>query len=61
VQISWSIAAAGAVVAALAALADRRRAKRRDMDAVGWMPWPLVLIVALLVAAIGAAIALKGG
>lgn len=60
-QISWSIAAAGAVVAALAALADRRRAKRRDMDAVGWMPWPLVLIVALLVAAIGAAIALKGG
>lgn len=55
----WIAAAALAALAAVAILGDRRRHRRTDIDKVGWVPWPLVLILALLGAATCAAIALK--
>lgn len=56
----WIIAGLSAAVAGMAALADRRRTRRRDLDRVGWMPWPLILILALMLSLICVAIALKG-
>ena len=57
----WWIAAAGAAIALVAALADRRRTRRRDLDRAGWVPWPLILIAALIIAATAVALAIKSG
>lgn len=57
--IWWWLTAAALLIAATAALADRRRHRRRDLDRVGWMPWPLIQILAMIAAAIGIAFALK--
>lgn len=55
----WTAAGAAAAVALVAALADRRRMKRRDLDRPGVMPWALIQVLAMLVAAVLAALALK--
>lgn len=34
------------IVAVIAALGERRRKKRRDIDAVGWMPWATLSVAA---------------
>ncbi|MFM9852578.1 MAG: hypothetical protein ACKVOJ_07230 [Sphingomonadaceae bacterium] len=46
-------------IAGTATLADRRRARRSDPDAVGFMPWPLILILSMILALMCAAIALR--
>lgn len=48
-------------VAGIATWGDRRRANRADPDDVGFMPWPLILVLAMIVAAVLAAFALKAG
>ena len=55
----WTGCAAALGVAGLSAWADRRRARRTDLDAVGFMPWPLLLILSMIAAAVCAAIALN--
>ncbi len=55
----WGLSLAWVVLGAFAAWRDRRRNHRTDLDRVGWVPWPLVLILAILGAATCAAIALK--
>ncbi|MFM5914720.1 MAG: hypothetical protein ACKOPR_08250 [Chakrabartia godavariana] len=45
-------------LAGLSAWADRRRARRRNLDAVGFMPWALILILSMIAAAVCAAVAL---
>ena len=55
----WIMAGVSAAVAGIAALADRRRAHRTRLDAVGWMPWPFILLMAMMIAAICTALALK--
>lgn len=57
----WSICGIAVGVAAFACVADHRRARRKDPDAVGIMPWPLIMILALLSAAVLAALAIKTG
>lgn len=47
-------------LAGTAVIADARRMRRRDFDRVGFMPWPLILIVSAVIAVFAAAIALKG-
>jgi hypothetical protein len=39
--------------------ADRRRFKRTNPDKVGFMPWPLIMIFAMIAAASFASAALK--
>ena len=56
----WSAAGVAAGAALLAGLADRSRSKRRDLDRPGWVPWPLIQLLAMLLAAVAAALALKG-
>lgn len=41
-------------------VAEWRRGKRADLDRVGWVPWTFIQIMALLLAIVGAALALKG-
>ncbi len=56
----WSIAAASATIFVAAVLAEHRRAKRRDPDRVGWMPWTLIQLVTILTTVFAVALALKG-
>lgn len=56
----WIGVGAFVAVAAGSGLADWRRAKRRDLDRVGWVPWTLVQVMATLGAVVMAALAIKG-
>jgi hypothetical protein len=53
-----AIAAAG--IAAIAGYADRRRSGRRDVDAVGFMPWTGLSLAATFAAVILAALHFTG-
>ena len=55
----WWLAGGALLAAAIAALADRRRHRRRDLDRPGWVPWPVIQILAMLMAAVATAFALK--
>lgn len=57
VQILWALAAFFAALAALAAWRDHARGKRRDLDRPGWVPWPLITVLAMLLAVVCAALA----
>ena len=54
----WSAAAAAAALAFLAGWADHRRGKRRDLDRPGWMPWQLILVLAMMACAVCVALAI---
>ncbi len=54
-----AIGLAAASIAALAWWGDRRRVRRSNLDAVGWMPWTPVFFVALMVAVIALGLAAK--
>lgn len=53
----------GAMVAlvGVSGVAEWRRGKRHDLDRVGWVPWTFIQVMALMLAIVGAALALKGG
>jgi hypothetical protein len=55
----WMMCAGAVSVAGVAVWRDRARTLRHDPDAVGWVPWPLVLILSIIVAAVLAAFALQ--
>jgi hypothetical protein len=44
----WLLASASAALALLAGWADYRRDKRRNLDKPGWVPWQLILILAMM-------------
>jgi hypothetical protein len=50
----------GLVIAGIAAYAERRRSARTDLERVGIVPWTLVMVMALLLAVVGAGLWLKG-
>ncbi|MET1110135.1 MAG: hypothetical protein ABWX67_01265 [Allosphingosinicella sp.] len=54
----WTAAAAAAALALFAGWADARRARRRDVDRPGWVPWQPILILAMIAAVVGGALAL---
>ena len=54
-----TVSAVSAVLAVVAEVADYRRRHRRDVDAVGFMPWRGIALVSVTVALFAAAFALK--
>lgn len=58
-RLLWTIVGVAAMLFAVSVLAERRRTLRRDPDRVGWMPWTLVQLIAVLVMVFGVAMALK--
>jgi hypothetical protein len=57
----WTGCGVTLALAVVSTWAERRRARRANLDDVGFMPWPLILILALLMSAIFAALALHAG
>lgn len=56
----WSMVGCGAaIVAALAMLAEHRRFRRRNPDAIGCVPWLAVFLVALLTACVSLGLAAR--
>jgi hypothetical protein len=55
----WTGCAAAVALAGIASFAERRRNRRADLDRVGFMPWPLVSVLAIMAAVVLAALALK--
>lgn len=58
-HVGWISISALAVVI-LSIVMDRRRMKRHNLDAVGFMPWAMITLLALFVALATGIAALKG-
>ncbi|KQM62220.1 MULTISPECIES: hypothetical protein [unclassified Sphingomonas] len=58
-RLLWTIAGVAAMLFAVSVLAERRRTLRRNPDRVGWVPWTLVQLIAVLLAVFSVAMALK--
>jgi hypothetical protein len=56
-----TIGCVATALTALSAYADHRRRNRADMDRVGFMPWPLISVMAVMTALFAFALAIKGG
>jgi hypothetical protein len=58
-QQLWGSAAAAIVIAVASGFGEHRRRRRRDMDRVGFVPWTLLQVLAMLAAVILASVALN--
>ena len=47
-HLLFLLAALSAALAALAGWADHRRGRRRDVDRPGWVPWSLIMVLAMM-------------
>jgi hypothetical protein len=57
----WTLAGTALGVAISAGVADWLRARRRDLDRPGWVPWTGIQLAAGIAALVAAALALKAG
>jgi hypothetical protein len=48
-------------VLVVAILGERRRMRRTNLERVGFMPWPLITVLASLLFAVFAGMAVRGG
>jgi hypothetical protein len=58
-QQLWGGVVAAIFLAVASGLAEHRRRHRRDVDRVGFMPWMLIQVLAMLAAVILASVALN--
>lgn len=58
-QQLWLGAAGAALLAVISGLAERRRGRREHMDAVGFVPWQLLQVMAMLGAVVLVSVALN--
>lgn len=54
----WAVSGTLLALAAVSVLAEHRRARRRDLDRPGWVPWTGLQILAAIGAVAAAAVAL---
>ncbi|RYE04551.1 MAG: hypothetical protein EOP61_00085 [Sphingomonadales bacterium] len=57
-QELWTGVGIALAVAVISGFGERRRKQRKDMDRIGLMPWPLIQVLALLIALILTSLAL---
>jgi hypothetical protein len=57
-QELWTSVGVALLVAVVAGFGERQRKRRKDMDKIGLMNWPLVQVLAILAALILASVAL---
>ena len=55
----WVLAAAAALMVVWSNFAEKRQAARKNLDRPGWVPWPLVQIISIIVVVVAAVLALK--
>ena len=55
------LAGAAVVLAVVAAIRDKKRSARANLDAVGWVPWDLVQIFAAIIAVVAIVLGFKVG
>lgn len=53
------VGCAALVVTVTSAVADRRRLRRRNLDDVGFMPWPLITVMGTITTLFAFALAVK--
>lgn len=58
-NVIWAGCAASLCIAGVSLVAEHRRTNRAELDAVGFMPWTFILIMAMISAAVFAAVGLK--
>ena len=58
-QFWTSMSIISALVVVISSIADWKRTRRRDINAVGFMPWTAITLFAVLAAVISAALALR--
>ena len=56
----WTaMAVLSAVVVAVSSFADRRRGRRKNIEAVGFMPWTTITVISVLATVLSIALAIK--
>ncbi|WP_373476065.1 hypothetical protein [Sphingorhabdus sp.] len=55
-----SLSVLSGMIVLISSLADRGRSRRKNIEAVGFMPWTAITVFAVLSAVISAALAIKG-
>ena len=67
VNVYWSnhfwtaMAVLSAVIVVVSSLADRRRYRRSNIEAVGFMPWAMITMLSVLTTVLSIALAIKLG
>jgi uncharacterized membrane protein YidH (DUF202 family) len=56
-----ALGCAATLLTAVAAFADYRRRNRTNIERVGFMPWPMISVMAVMTALFAFALALRGG
>jgi hypothetical protein len=54
-----ALSALAGLLVIVSSVADRRRARRIDIEAVGFMPWTAITVFSVLATVIAAALAIK--
>jgi hypothetical protein len=58
----WTaMAVLSAVIVVVSSLADRRRYRRSNIEAVGFMPWTAITVMSVLATVLSIALAIKSG
>ena len=57
----WIVAGILFGLAGIAAFAEHRRSRRRNLDRVGWVPWNVIQVLAFIGSVLALALALKAG